>query len=98
VLILAEVGQVLIALGLSGAVVFWLGPVTFSVVALFVLVICTLLLFENALADGKPITAVTSVQIIMTAIAIGLIWPALPMIVGWGAWRHRADSKRERPE
>jgi hypothetical protein len=97
--ILAELGQVLIALGFSGSVALWLGPNVYLAVALFVFVICTILLFERARAVSKmlvdqPINAFTLViSIVATSLVFGTIWPSLPPILGWSAWRHRAKDE-----
>ncbi len=97
--LLAEIGQVLIALGASAAVAYWIGVGAYVAVALFVVLVAWLLLFDNArretlaLSEGNASTIdlmIVGLTMAGTAIVFGAIWPALPPILAWSAYRRRA--------
>jgi hypothetical protein len=105
VALLAEIGQVLIALAFSAAVARWLGPLAYVVVAIAVFVTCGLLLFEaerrNRLSvqltlEGERGLVLLALTMAGTAFVFGTIWPALPPILVWSAWRRRHGALDEK--
>jgi hypothetical protein len=102
VVLLAELGQALIALGFSGAIALWLGPTAYIVTAICVFVVCALLMFERAyeLDRRMPIpldkldqqTALGGIMIVLSALLFGACWPSLPPILALGAWKRRRNG------
>ena len=101
----AEIGQVLIALAFSSAIAVWLGPLAYVVVAIAVFATCGLLLFEaerrNRLSaqltlEGERGLVLLALTMAGTAFVFGAIWPALPPILVWSAWRRRRDAPDEK--
>jgi asparagine N-glycosylation enzyme membrane subunit Stt3 len=92
VALLAEIGQVAIALGFSGMIALWLGSAVYLAVALVITAICAVLLFERAReeigAQTKYKLSVT-ISLIVTPIVLGTIWPSLPPILAYTGWRRR---------
>lgn len=98
-LLLAEIGQALIALGLSGAVALWLGPTAYIVTAICVFVVCGVLMLEQAretrgqiqLPSDKQLV-IGPIMVVLAALLFGACWPSLPIILAWGAWKRRRSA------
>lgn len=88
--LLADIGQIVVTLLLSGATAIWFGPLAYFVVALAVTVSCGMLMID---VDREWRTqariALDHVVVGFIALIFGAIWPALPVILVWGAWRER---------
>jgi hypothetical protein len=101
VVLLAELGQGLIALTVSALTAYWIGA-TYAVVGLVVLLTCFVLLAQTAhqqalarpLSEAQPGFVRTTSSIMLTSLALGGVWPAIPLIFAWGAWRDRARDDR----
>lgn len=107
VVLLAEVGQVLIALGFSATVAYWLGVGAYLAVALFVIATAWLLMFDAARREALAIREIdpSVLDLIVLALTMGgtavvfaAIWPALPPILAWSAYRRRGATARRRSD
>jgi hypothetical protein len=104
---LLELGQAVAVLVFSGAVAYWTG-ITYVVIAGLVFTTVLLLLIDAArrqiaatvaLEDPPNITT-AAISIVVMSIGLGAIWPAIPLIVGWGALHDDAEPRprdRSRP-
>lgn len=98
--LLAELGQALIALGFSGAVALWLGPTAYIVTAVCVFVVCALLMYERSremdgqlqLPGAGNHLVIGQLMIMLAALLFGACWPALPLILAYGAWKRRRSA------
>jgi hypothetical protein len=84
--LLFEIGQLAVALAVSGAVANLIGTVYIAVGAL-VLATCMALLYDAARQRGEiteePITFWSLAHMAGTSIVFGLIWPSIPLIFTW---------------
>lgn len=92
VLFLVSLAQGLGALVFSALVLNWIGFVGYVLVGVLVAVSAALLLIRIELdaralpgEDEQPLLAVGG--ILLTAAIFGIAWPAIPLILAWGAWR-----------
>jgi hypothetical protein len=97
VLFLVSLAQGLGALVFSALVLNWVGFVGYVLVGVLVAVSASLLLIRVELdvralpeEDEPPFVAVGG--ILLTAAIFGIAWPAIPIILAWGAWRERAPT------
>jgi hypothetical protein len=82
--LLAELGQIVITLVVSGVVAFLVGP-AYAAIAMLVMAMCLVLLYQTA----KEINSIAKAhvrfgelcQIVGTATVFGAIWPAIPVIL-----------------
>jgi len=83
---LLELGQLALALVISGVVASFVGP-TYVAVSLLVTATCMVLLLDSAhrasAITEKPVDAIEVAGIAGTAFMFGLIWPAIPLIFTW---------------
>jgi len=96
---LAELGQILIALTLSVGVALLI-KLAYVIVATVVATACVALLVQHAheqllatpVREEQPQLAKKAVSSVITAVWLGALWPALPVIFVWGAARERARA------
>lgn len=88
--------QLVIAAVLSCAAAILLGPMAYIIVGALVTFTCLVLLTDVAREDETDGDDDESVQVLRvvaatlsTSIVFGVIWPTLPLIFAWGAWRDR---------
>lgn len=83
---LIELGQIAVALFVSGAVATLVGSVYVAVAAL-VIATCAVLLFEAARQRSVivevPLGLGELLSIAGASIVFGLVWPAIPLILTW---------------
>lgn len=83
---LVEVGQITIALFVSGAVAVLVGP-TYAAVAILVMATCAVLLLDAARQRSTvievPLGLGEILSIAGTSIVFGAIWPAIPIVLTW---------------
>ncbi|MGH7177098.1 MAG: hypothetical protein ACREJC_06955 [Tepidisphaeraceae bacterium] len=92
---LVEVGQIAVALLLSGAILTLVGP-TYLAVAALVTATCIVVLLDVAHQRSKiievPIDLVEVLRIAATAIVFGIVWPAIPLILTWKRGEQSLDG------
>lgn len=97
---LVEVGQIAIALVLSGVVATLVGP-TYLAVSALVIATCIVVLLDVAHQRSKiievPIDLVEVLRIAATSVVFGIVWPAIPVILTWKrgeGFRDEDDARR----
>ena len=95
---LAELGQGLIAIAFSAMVAYWISLPLYALVGIGVMLSCNVLLASVAheqlqarpTMEEAPDLLYTAGSILLTSLAFGGAWPAIPLIFAWGAWRDRS--------
>jgi hypothetical protein len=102
VALLATLGQVLMALGFSGAIAYWIGALAYVVATVVVFLVCAIILTESArreiaaqavfdIHDSRS-PGLIGLTVIISAIVFAVIWPSLAPILAWSSWRRRRQA------